>query len=136
MQPSFAHICVRTRDLKATEQFYTKVLGLKKTFDFVKNGKAIGFYVRISGTNFIEFFEDSKAESVPSSIAHLCLQVDNIDKAQAELSAAGVTSSKKTMGCDQSWQTWFKDPNGIDIELHEYTKASSQLTGKDVTVDW
>jgi hypothetical protein len=35
------------------------------------------------------------------------------------------------MGHDQSWQAWLADPNGITIELHEYTDKSSQVLGSD-----
>ena len=58
------------------------------------------------------------------------------DAAQRELAAHGITTSEKKLGGDKSWQIWFKDPNGMDIELHQYTDASAQVTGKDVAVNW
>lgn len=136
MRLSYAHLCIKAKDLARTEHFYTKILGLDKVFSFVKEGKTIGFYLRITGTQFIEVFADAKAAPGPSLLAHLCLQTDSIDQAQRELLAHGIHATEKKLGCDGSWQIWFKDPDGLDIELHEYTAASSQVTGKDVIVNW
>lgn len=136
MKLSYAHLCIKAGDLARTEHFYTQILGLEKVFAFTREGKIIGFYLRITGTQFIEVFADAKAAPGTSLMAHLCLQTDNIEQAQRELAAHGIATTARKMGCDGSWQIWFKDPDGLDIELHEYTPASSQLTGKDVVVNW
>lgn len=136
MKLEYAHICIKAKNLAETEHFYTQVLGLEKAFTFRKGAKAIGCYLRLNGTEFIEVFEDPAAANAPSVMAHLCLRTYDIDAARRTLQAHGIAVTEKKMGCDQSWQIWFKDPNGMDIELHEYTDASAQLTGKDVAVDW
>jgi hypothetical protein len=46
-----------------------------------------------------------------------------------------VTRGKK-IGADNSWQLWCKDPTGIDMEFHQYTETSAQLTGADCIVNW
>lgn len=136
MKLVYAHICIKTEDLDKTEEFYTQVLGFEKVYNFTKEGKAFGFYLRISGMQFIEVFEANNISSAPAGISHLCLETDSIDDVKERLNSCGIDTTEKKLGADSSYQIWFKDPNGIDIELHEYTDKSSQITGKDVEVNW
>jgi hypothetical protein len=53
-----------------------------------------------------------------------------------KLNKMGIKTTPKDSGSTHTYQTWFKDPNGIDIEFHEYTADSAQITGKDVEVNW
>ena len=48
----------------------------------------------------------------------------------------GVPFSKKSLGCDRTYQLWVTDPDGYKIELQEYTPQSAQLTGIDIQVNW
>jgi catechol 2,3-dioxygenase-like lactoylglutathione lyase family enzyme len=135
MTISIAHICIRTRDLAKTEAFYTEALGLSKVFDFTKNKRKVGFYLKVSDRSYIEAFDEDFTPA-KSAIAHFCLETDDIDAAKKRLKDFGVSSTEKKLGCDNTWQIWFQDPNGIDIEFHQYTKDSSQMTGKSVEIDW
>ncbi len=122
-------------DLAATEAFYCEQLGLKKIFDFIKEGELYGFYLELGNGTFLEVFAEP-AEDHPSRIRHLCFEVEDIDRAIQRLDEKGVTHTKKSLGGDQTWQIWIKDPDGIDIEFHQYTATSSQLTGTECPVDW
>ncbi len=135
MKAKFGHICMLTKDLAKTERFYIQILGMEKVFTFYRDGKRIGLYLRIDGTHFIEIFETPDAHHAPSTLMHLCLQVESVDKAREELLSHGIEVTEKVLGGDNSYQAWFKDPNGLDIELHEYTEASTQLTGADIYLD-
>ena len=42
----------------------------------------------------------------------------------------------KKLGIDQTWQAWTEDPNGVKVELFEYTPGSAQFVGGDREVDW
>jgi lactoylglutathione lyase/glyoxylase I family protein len=137
MIKSLAHICISAKDLNETENFYCSILGLKKKFSFIKNGRVSGYYLQINENNFIEVFQgNANLSEQKSSIGHFCLEVENIDAVINKLKSRGVELGDKKTGCDKSWQVWFKDPNGIGIELHEYTNESSQKTGKDCIVDF
>ena len=46
----------------------------------------------------------------------------------------GVAITDKEMGAANSWQAWITDPNGVKIELHQYTKKSCQILGNDCVV--
>ncbi len=128
-----AHLCLISKDLAATERFYTTALGLKKAFNFLSKGTITGFYLAVGEDSFIEvFLTDQTPDGKSSAIQHFCLEVDSIDKISARVKKAGYEITEKQMGSDQSWQAWLTDPNGVRIELHEYTPASSQITRSDV----
>ncbi|MDA3958175.1 VOC family protein [Oceanispirochaeta sp.] len=137
MSLSLAHVCIKTKDLKKTEDFYCNGLGMEKVFDFTHKGSLYGFYLRMSENNFIEVFEDKELVSGRAmGIQHLCLETDNIDDMIVGMNKHGIETTEKKMGSDSTWQTWFKDPSGIDIELHMYTENSSQYTGRSVEAGW
>ncbi|MBN2343275.1 MAG: VOC family protein [Deltaproteobacteria bacterium] len=137
MKLSIAHLCIHTRDLEATRKFYCAGLGMKKVFDFTLKGSLYGYYLEMAKGNFIEvFIDDGVAPKVSGPMRHLCLETDDIAGAKARLTDAGIETTDIIKGCDNTYQFWFKDPNGIDIELHQYTAESSQFTGTDCEVDW
>lgn len=132
---AMAHICISTKDLQETEKFYCSCLGLSKKFNFIRDGKVFGYYLQINDDNFIEVFQaDEDSSEKESQIKHFCLQVDDIDKTIEEIGNSGVSVTDKTMGDDNSWQAWLTDPNGIKIELHQYTNKSSQVVGSDCVI--
>ena len=133
---NFAHICIHAKDLEECRKFYCDILGFKKVFDFMKNGKLGGFYLKIKKGIFLEFFLDDHDYPAKSSIAHFCLETDNIHKMKKHLEDHGVGTTEIKLGGDNSYQFWFKDPNGLDIEFHQYTSKSSQRTGRPVEIDW
>ena len=135
---SLAHVCIRGADLDAITRFYCEVLGLEKWFNFLKNGRIIGFYIKVNDSNFIEVFQaDKPHESFTGSrLSHFCLQTDAIETVRKKLVDAGYCPGEIKPGSDESYQFWIKDPAGVDIEFHQYTLNSSQATRKDVEVNW
>ena len=133
MLKGIAHICIKSRDLEASRRFYCDGLGCLPAFDFIRNGRRVGFYLKLSDHNFLEFFETGSNCAPPAdcAFAHICLEVDSIVVTSARLAAIGVKTSERKLGNDRSYQAWVTDPDGIRIELHEYTPESSQLTGND-----
>ena len=137
MIKTLAHICLFSKDLNRSLDFYCGALGLRRQFDFLKDGKLFGFYLQISPGHFIEIFKADPAAEVRSQrIQHFCLEVGDIDALRDTLIKRGVEVTPNKMGCDQTWQCWCKDPDGIDFEFHQYTDQSSQITGKNCIVDW
>jgi len=131
-----AHICIHTNDLKKTEIFYCDILGLSKKFNFNKDGNLFGFYIDLGNKTFIEFFLNSEVTIQSSVIKHFALEVENIEQVIERLRENGIEVKDKTIGSDNSWQTWATDPNGVLIEFHQYTDKSSQLNGNDCIVNW
>jgi len=125
-----AHACMISQNLEETERFYCQVLGLKKKFDFFRNGHRYGMYVEVGEGSFLEFFYDFEGKP-QGRIQHVSLEVENLDSILERLSTFQVEYSEKKLGADESWQAWLRDPDGIRIELQQYTSNSHQYTGKD-----
>ena len=135
MIKGLAHVRVSAKDLAETERFYCGCLGLSKKFDFLREGKVIGYYLQIDEGSFVEVFQSDKVSSSRGqAITHFCLEVDDIERAIEEIRGFGVDITDKEMGCDHSWQAWVTDPSGVRIELHEYTDKSCQIVGDDCEV--
>jgi len=120
--------------LEKTAAFYTAGLGLKKAFDFEKEGRLFGFYLQCGRDSYIEVFQGSPGQ--PGSIIHLCLEVDSIDTVIAHLEGVGIAVTPKKKGADGNYQAWLEDPNGVKIELMEYGPDCCQKTGRTCLVNW
>ncbi len=132
-----AHVCVFAKDLEQTKAFYRDVLGMTVAFNFTRDGQVFGCYLDVGNGSYIEIFHKPAAtHDETNQINHLCLEVDDIDDAIEDLRANGVEASDKKLGCDDTWQSWIRDPNGTKIELFEYTDKSAQLVGGDRVADW
>ena len=132
-----AHVCIFANDLTETSDFYRDVLGLDVAFNFTRDGEWIGFYLDAGGRSNIEVFLKPEAESGrEDQINHFCLEVASIADAVAHIRAKGVEVTDKKRGVDDTWQAWVTDPNGVRIELFEYTAESAQFVGGDRAADW
>lgn len=136
MIKQFAHLCIHSNNLEETEKFYCETLGFTKKFNFIKDEELIGIYIDLGNNNFLEFFHSSEKMHYSSPLKHFCFEVDNIDSTIDKLKNASIEVTNKKLGSDKSWQCWITDPNGILIEIQQYTEDSSQFTGKNCIVDW
>jgi catechol 2,3-dioxygenase-like lactoylglutathione lyase family enzyme len=131
MIKQIAHICLTSKDLDASLKYYIGALGLDKHFEFIRDGKIFGFYLKAGEGTFIEIFQgETQPPPGNAPIRHLCLEVDDIDQAIKRLRDAGYECGDKKLGADHSWQAWTKDPDGVAIEFHQYTEASCQYSKK------
>lgn len=132
-----AHIGIFTADLQATERFWTEVLEIPVAFRFTRDGRAIGFSLDAGNSTGIEVFEkQGTRHSETNAINHICLEVHAIDDAIATIRSRGVAVTDKHLAVDDSWQAWLHDPNGVKLELFEYTAKSAQFVGGDREADW
>ncbi|MDZ4767174.1 MAG: VOC family protein [Chloroflexota bacterium] len=132
-----AHVCIGSTNLAATEHFYCTILGMKKGFEFLKDGALYGFYIEAGETTFIEVFtQPDGANDDRPIIRHLCLEIEDIDLVIRTIRERGGTVTDKKMGADNSWQCWITDPSGVSIEMMQYTPESTQFTGKPCYVNW
>ena len=132
-----AHVCIFAHDLEATELFWTGVLGMSVAFRFTRNGAPYGFYLDAGGRTNVEVFQKAESSFAESNqINHICLEVHSLDEAIAAIRAKGVEITDKSFGVDETWQAWTADPNGVKIELFEYTDKSAQFVGGDRVATW
>jgi catechol 2,3-dioxygenase-like lactoylglutathione lyase family enzyme len=134
---SLAHVCVKTRDLQRTLDFYCGALGMQKLFNFTRIGEMIGFYLKASNNTFIEVFRTG--DTVPTTdvqiLSHFCFETDSIEELRQTLVEHGYAPREIIMGADNALQFWTQDPNGLEIEFQQYTEHSSQFSGKNVEVN-
>ena len=123
-----AHFCIIVRDLETTEWFYCGILGMEIAFEFRKGEERIGYYLKAGDTTFIEVFRGETRDE-PGRIKHFCLETDDLDDIKRRLAEHGIASTEKKLPSDFAWQAWCKDPDGIDIEFHQYTEKSLQFVG-------
>lgn len=129
MIKGLAHVCLSAADLAAAERFYCGGLGLKKVFEFVRDGRVIGFYLEVASGAYVEVFQrDGIDAKTHGCIGHFCLEVDDIEQMGRQLAEHGYEATPKKLSADQSWQMWTTDPSGTRIEFHQYTERSSQRT--------
>ncbi len=132
-----AHVCIFARDLEATEAFWTGVLGMAIAFRFTRNGAPYGFYLDAGGRTNVEVFQKTESAFTDANqINHICLEVNDLDDAVEQIRAAGVKITDKKLGVDDTWQAWTADPNGVKIELFQYTQKSAQFVGGDRIANW
>ena len=134
---SLAHVCIKTTDLDATTKFYCGTLGLTKVFNFTRKGKIIGFYMNSGNRTFVEVFIADEIEKIGKQpLNHFCLETDSIEALRKKVLGHGYEAREIHLGVDNSYQFWMKDPNGMDMEFHQYTETSTQFSGQDVEANW
>ncbi|MBL7164602.1 MAG: VOC family protein [Anaerolineales bacterium] len=124
------HISILCNDIPAVERFYVEELGLHTVLEAREDGYIFLIdplvladetmtapSLEIMGPPGIEPREAAYLAKYGPGIDHLCFVVDDVDAAFEELSAKGIQFDLEPMEYAGSKIAYFKDPNGIDIEL-------------------
>ncbi len=137
MIKKIAHVCFCASDLNATRRFFSDFLGFPTQFDFLRDGRKMGFYVNAGNGQFIEVFESKETSMLPTAaIRHMCFEVNACDDVVDRAKTYGYPVTEKKLGADHAWQCWVDGPDGLRFEFHEYTDKSCQKTGADCVVNW
>jgi catechol 2,3-dioxygenase-like lactoylglutathione lyase family enzyme len=130
-----AHVCLRVKNLDQSIDFYTR-LGLQPVFRFTRQGRPFGIYLKLAESSFVEIFEEPVQSAENPSLAHFCLETDDLHALTLALRDAGIVFTEKKLGCDGTWQIWLHDPDGNAFEVHQCTPQSLQFAGGSVEADW
>lgn len=126
-----AHTCIFAHDLEKTANFYRDVFGIARAFDFKRGEDWIGFYMDLGARTFIEVFRKGESRFAETDqINHICLETEDLDGLIAHVRQQGVEITDKKLGVDGTWQAWTKDPNGVKLEIFQYTADSMQFAPK------
>jgi catechol 2,3-dioxygenase-like lactoylglutathione lyase family enzyme len=125
------HVAIRVKDIERTLAFYVGKLGFSEMMRLDRDGRLWLLYLRITDTQYLEVFPEAEGDRAPpreaNGLNHLCLEVDDIDTAVADLEAAGVPlTSPRKQGADGNLQAWIEDPDGNRIELMQMASDSLQ----------
>lgn len=130
---NIAHFAVTTKDMEKSIDFYTRVLGFKKAFEInqPETGEPWIVYLYAGGGQFVELFYDGTVDNPwnPNlrGFNHICVSVDDIQAIARQIGDAGYPLDKQPkFGCDNNWQCWVTDPDGVRIELMQITDESPQ----------
>lgn len=126
---TFSHMAISCQDLIATERFYTKYFGFKRS-RVVPLGDQQIVFIKL-GEMYLELFQANRESPVgppnndgPQYPAwrHLAFQVDDVDAKLAEMG----NDAKITLGplnfddFIPGWRTvWVADPNGNIVEISQ-----------------
>ncbi len=133
MEFRMGHLAFRTHDMKATLQFYVEKLGFHHVFSIPDDeGHPLIEYVMLPDGRFIEFFYvDAEASLEDKGYMHLCLEVDDCEKAVEELAGKGIAIRVPVkVGKDLNKQAWIRDPDGRDLELMEIVPEGNQAVAR------
>jgi catechol-2,3-dioxygenase len=107
------HIALRARDLKATEKFYTEVLGLKVAFRHPPGM----IFLRTPGTSdLLNFVRSAKRPSGHQGLEHIGFKVTPaaLKRLEKKLNGHGIAID----GRRGKSAIYFSDPNGYQIEYY------------------
>jgi lactoylglutathione lyase len=124
------HVAIRVKEIGRTLDFYVGKLGFREMFRLERDGRLWIVYLRITDDQYLEIFPEGLGAPPPSEAVgynHLCLAVEDMTEALAELAAAGapLVQQRKT-GLDGNEQAWIADPDGHRIELMQMAPDSLQ----------
>ncbi len=122
------HIAIIGSDYQASKRFYCEVLGLVLMREVYREERdSWKADLAINGQYIVELFSFPSPVARPSrpeacGLRHLAFQVDDIELAINELTAAGVICEAVRIDpYTQSRFTFFTDPDGLPLELYELT---------------
>jgi len=133
MNFKLGHLAFLTRNMEKSLAFYCGALGFRHAFSLSDDkGQPWIEYLMASDGRFIELFHPDGYPLLPgNAYMHLCLEVDDIEAAVAELEAKGVTIRvRPNRGSDHNLQAWIDDPDGHAIELMQLSPESPQAAAR------
>jgi glyoxylase I family protein len=119
------HIAIITSDYEVSKHFYVNILGfeiIRENYRKERNSYKLDLKI---GTSEIELFSMPNAPKRPSypeacGLRHLAFRVENIEKVVEELNMNGIiTEPIRIDEYTGKKFTFFSDPDGLPLELHE-----------------
>ena len=131
---TLGHLALRVNDLGASMAFYNKI-GFPEMLRLLNDkGAPWIVYHRITDELYLELFPGGDGQTVPApertGLMHLCLTVEDIDVAEAELKKVGVELMRprdSKRGLDGNRGMWIEDPDGRQIEIMEMAPNCIQV---------
>lgn len=126
------HIAIICSNYQLSKRFYTEILGLTIIREvYREERKSFKLDLAIKNKYVIELFSFPDPAMRPSfpeaaGLRHLAFCVRDISKAVSSLAANGVETEPVRIDEFTGKQfTFFKDPDGLPLELYEEAKADS-----------
>ena len=125
------HLSINTRDIKASADFYGGILGWKQMETVPFDGFSL-VYFQIPGGGRLELFDyggknpSNQRDESEAGLRHLAFTVDDVDAAERDLRAKGVTITMAATDLPSldSRAILFLDPNGVTLEFCQKLSGS------------
>jgi len=133
MIQSIGHLAITVKDMDKSLDFYTRVLGFSKSFELnnPQTDEPWIVYLHMGNGQFIELFYggtvDYSWKADDRAYNHVCFVCDDMQKTAKQIEDAGYKLDKQPkLGCDNNWQCWVSDPDGVRIEIMQLGEDSPQ----------
>ena len=118
------HVAIKSKDLAATEKFYTKVLGMKKVER--PEFKFPGVWLEMGETMFHIYGGDAakthagdyKYNQGSAPVDHVALRAKGFDKMKEVCKKHRCTWRQFDIPDFKLWQLFVQDPSGVIVELN------------------
>ena len=123
MEYSLAHFGLYVKDPEVSKQFYMDVLGFKLIYETDPDMETKLIFLQ-SNDCIIELIGNKGGDRIDGYFDHLCLKVDDIEKAVEDLKAKGVEiegeihTSRRVLGGTKN--VFFRGPDGEHLEIHQF----------------
>ena len=122
---SIHHIAIIVSNYEISKNFYVNILGfeiIRENYRKERNSYKLDLKIGNSEIELFSMNECPKRLTRPEAcgLRHLAFRVDNIEDVIAELNSNGIES--EPIRIDEYTNkkfTFFKDPDGLPLELHE-----------------
>jgi catechol 2,3-dioxygenase-like lactoylglutathione lyase family enzyme len=119
------HFGISVKNVNESMKFYTKTMGFREAFSVKdKRGNQVLIYLQISRDTFLEL-APADADH-PVGFTHAGLWADDLKGAVTALRRQGVKVDDPIVGATKASLTNVIDPNGVRLELLEFTPESLQ----------
>ena len=135
MQPSAAqppqasglrlnHVGLFVKDFDESMRWYTQTLGLREAFTIRDQaGNPTLAYLHVTRDTFLEIAPASGDRAV--GVSHVAIWPENLDATMATLRARGVEIADPRTGSTGTRIANVTDPNGVRLELVDFTPGST-----------
>lgn len=119
------HVAIITSDYEKSKRFYTELLGLEiiqETYRAERDSYKLDLKIGDSEIELFSFPNPPKRVNAPEAagLRHLSFAVENVDEAVAALNEKGIeTETIRTDPTTGKKFIFFKDPDGLPLELYE-----------------
>jgi len=119
-----SHAAFYVSDLAKARAFYKDFLGFGEPFSIQQKDGGELVWIKINDQQSIELFPASELSSPDADrLYHIALEVDDAEAMRLYLASKGIQVPDKTaVGKIGNKNYFIKDPNGITVEIVEYTK--------------
>lgn len=119
------HIAIIASNYEESRHFYTEILGLpilRETYRQERQSYKLDLQIGESEIELFSFPDPPKRVSNPEAagLRHLCFQVESVAETVRRLAEKGVSCEPIRIDSQTNKPfTFFRDPDGLPLELHE-----------------